>query len=80
MALLTPPTDDAPAVLASNRARLERDLLHRIGNLEARYELSSDRLETELARGRMRETSEVAMWIVLWRTLKSLRDAAHGAR
>ena len=38
---------------------------------EARYEIASDGMEQEVAKGRMRETAEVSRWVVAWRSFRS---------
>lgn len=70
----TAETEDLSEVeLEMTRTRLASELWSRIRVLEARYELPSDKLEQAVNSGSIRETAEVAEWIVLWRTLRGLR-------
>lgn len=66
------------AVLDQNARNLRDDLTRRIRELEARYEIASDRLEEELAAGRLSDTAEVSRWVLLWRTLRSLNPKTNG--
>ncbi len=66
---------DDPNVLEANRQRLLKDMRKRMYQYEARYELSSERLEAELAEGRIRETDEVSDWIITFHTYRALRRA-----
>ena len=51
-------------------SRLQRE----IRVYEERYEIPSDRLEEALVRGEIRETAEVANWVIAYRTLRNLAD------
>jgi len=63
---------DALALLEQNRQRLMKELQTALHAYEARYELPSDRLEDELAAGRIRETAEVCEWLIDWHTYQAL--------
>jgi hypothetical protein len=52
--------------------RLRRDLARALRAYECRFELSSDRLESELAAGRLRETADVSEWVVTLRAFRAL--------
>lgn len=65
---------DSDALLAQNRDRLLRDLRREMRGFEARFELSSDKLEDELASGRLRETAEVCNWVIATRTYRTLMN------
>ena len=67
-----------PEVLASNRVRLLRELELACHRFERQYELSSSDLEAALHRGTVRETSEVAQWVIAYRTLQRIRSSAAG--
>lgn len=57
------------------RARLESDLRDRLVAFENRYEIASADVEEAVNRGLVRETAEVAEWIVLRRALVRLERA-----
>jgi hypothetical protein len=61
-------------VLEENLHRLIRDYERRVLEFEGRYEIESKDLAAELAAGRLRETAEVAEWVIAWRTLEALRS------
>jgi len=64
-----------PAEQQRIRARLESDLRSRLVAFENRYEIASADVEQAVDRGQVRETAEVAEWIVLWRALVRLERA-----
>jgi hypothetical protein len=64
--------DDAD-LLEQNRQRLLKECRQRMRVYEARYELGSDRVETELAAGRLRETAEVCDWIITLHTYRAVQ-------
>ena len=67
--------DRAPgdaALLEQNRERLLKELRHKIRRYEARFELSSERLEAEVASGRLRETAEICEWLIAFETYRTL--------
>jgi predicted transcriptional regulator len=71
---------DADTLLEQNRQRLLKELRAVLHAYEARYELPSDRLEAELAAGRIRETEEVCDWLISWHTYQALlRDVPRGS-
>ena len=49
-----------------------KDLRRKIQSYEARFELSSDRLESELAAGHLRETAEICDWVIAVKTYRIL--------
>jgi hypothetical protein len=66
-------------VLEENLHRLIRDYERRVLEFEGRYEIESEDLAAELAAGRLRETAEVAEWVIAWRTLEALRSEVAAA-
>jgi hypothetical protein len=48
--------------------------------MEARYEMTSDRLEGALVGGEIRETAEVVEWLIAYRTLRDLADEREARR
>lgn len=68
------------AVLEQNARNLRDSLRRRIHAYEARYEIVSERLEAELAAGRLPETAEISRWVIMWRTLRSLTSETNGRR
>lgn len=58
--------------LVSNRAQVVRTLRKRLRRFEAHYELRSGELDREIAAGRLRETADVARWLVSWRSYQRL--------
>lgn len=63
------------ATLDENAERLRHDLLRDLRTYEARFELRSDQLESELAAGRLRETAEVSAWVITLRAYRTLTSA-----
>ena len=59
-------------LLAQNRSRLMRETQVKLRGYEARYELSSSRVEEELAAGRLRETAEICDWVIALHTYQAL--------
>lgn len=68
------------AMLEQNARNLRDELTRAIREFEARYEVSSERLEAELAAGRLHETAEISRWVLIWRTLRSLTPNGNGRR
>lgn len=68
------PTEPSPIELRRNRERLERRLRREIHKYETRYELRSAELEAAVEHGTLRETAEVADWVIAYRTLRALAD------
>lgn len=66
--------DLSPAELLHSQRTLARRLQAEIVVLESRYEMKSAELDVALARGEIRETAEIAAWIVAYRTLRGLAD------
>ena len=67
---LTADTDQTR--LEQNRRRLVHDYQHRVAQYERRYELKSEELNGALKQGRLRETAEVAAWLLLLLALAAL--------
>jgi hypothetical protein len=76
---MTMTADRETLVLEKNLHRLIRDYERRVLGFEARYEIESADLAVELAAGRLRETAEVAEWVIAWRTLEALRSEVPAA-
>jgi hypothetical protein len=64
---------DNRVLLDQNRTRLLRSLRRKLRGYEARFELSSDRLDQELAAGRLRETAEICDWVIAFHTYRALK-------
>jgi len=77
---LKPTPDPSPTELAEARAALEARLLTEIREFENRYELPSADLDEALDRGLIRETAEVAQWVIAYRTLRGLSDERQARR
>jgi hypothetical protein len=60
--------------LQANQERLAGRLQAEIRDFESRYELPSAELEAAVERGAIRETEEVATWVIAYRTLRALTD------
>lgn len=73
-ALQTKPPDASSAELRLAAVSLERRLSHQVRAYEARYELESADLEQALRAGVIRETAEIADWVIAYRTLIGLAD------
>ncbi len=67
-----------PAMLAENREQLLAKLTGKLRGYEARYELSSSRLEEELNAGRLRDTAEVADWVITFHAYQRLVNGENG--
>jgi hypothetical protein len=67
-------TWDNALLLQQNTDRLLRDLHKKMRRYEARYEIASSRLESEMAAGRLRETAEICDWLIALRTYRLLQD------
>lgn len=63
---------DNPELLQQNRVHLIHHLQRKIRGYEAQYELASGQVETELQRGRIRDTADVCDWVIAFRTLRAL--------
>jgi hypothetical protein len=59
-------------VLDANRLRVVLDLAERMRAFEAKFGFDSSRLPSELASGRLLETSEVADWLTAYKTLAAV--------
>jgi sirohydrochlorin ferrochelatase len=64
----------SPAELRLAAVALERRLSEQVRAFEARYELGSADLEQAVRSGVIRETAEVADWVIAYRTLLGLAD------
>ena len=67
-----PNLEPSYAELDANGRGLEARLLRQTQVFEARYELSSAELECAVDEGRIRETAEVAEWIIAVRALRRI--------
>ena len=65
---------DTSELLEQNRQRLLKELRREIREYEARYELSSDRVEKELEAGRLRETGEICDWLIAAEMYRALQN------
>jgi hypothetical protein len=70
----TKTSDPSPAELRLAAVTLERRLSGQVRSYEERYELRSADLEQALRSGTIRETAEIADWVVANRTLAGLAD------
>lgn len=66
-------TSGGPAVEEEALSRLLARLEREIREYELRYELRSSRLVAALRSGALRETAEVANWLIAYHTLRALR-------
>ena len=66
--------DPTSAELRQAGRMLASRLRREIRVYEVRYEIPSDRLEDALVRGEIRETAEVANWVIAYRMLRNLAD------
>jgi hypothetical protein len=64
--------EPAPDVLDANRIRVVLDLAERMRAFELKFGFDSSNLPTELASGRLVETSEVAAWLTAYKTLAAV--------
>ena len=67
---LFPEPDDE--VLDENRLRVVLDLAERLRAYETKFGFSTSGLEAALVSGRVTETSEVADWLIGYRTLTAV--------
>ena len=68
------PSDPSSAELRLAAISLERRLSLKVRAFEERYELRSADLDRALRTGSIRETAEIAEWVVAHRTLMGLAD------
>ena len=68
------PSDPSSAELRLAAISLERRLSLKVRAFEERYELRSADLERALRTGSIRETADIAEWVVAHRTLMGLAD------
>lgn len=68
------PPDPSSAELRLAAISLERRLSLKVRAFEERYELRSADLDRALRTGSIRETAEIAEWVVAHRTLMGLAD------
>jgi hypothetical protein len=54
--------------------RLIEDLERRVLEFEVRYEMATAGVPNAIRIGVMRETAEIAEWLMAWRTLEALRS------
>ena len=60
--------------LEANRQELIRQLQATIHDYEIRHGVPSEKLPAELAAGRIRETAEIADWLISLNALRKLRN------
>jgi hypothetical protein len=72
--ILNVPDIDDHEQLAANREEMIVELRARLNVLENRYEMTSTRLRAALDQGIIRETAEVAEWLIIWGTYGALLD------
>ena len=60
--------------LAANREQMIVELRARLSAFENRHEAASARLRAALGQGTIRETAEVAEWLIAWDTYGALLD------
>ena len=60
--------------LAANREALIVKLRARLNVLENRYEMPSSRVHAAIDEGVIRETAEVAEWLIVWGIYSALLD------
>lgn len=65
--------------LEANRRALLAELHRELRSYETRYELDSARVEAELEAGRLRETKEVAEWLIAYRLYQRLNGSSQSA-
>jgi hypothetical protein len=75
-----PTEEPGPAELSRSRDVLEARLLAEVRAFENRYELPSADLDGALQRGDIRETAEIAQWVIAYRTLRGLADEQQARR
>lgn len=73
-AIQAEPPDASAAELRLAAVALERRLGLKVRAFEERYELPSADLQHALRTGAIRETAEIAEWVVALRTLMGLAD------
>ena len=73
-AVQTKPPDTSPAELRLAAVSLERRLSAQVRTFEERYELKSADLEQALRAGVIRETAEIADWVIAHKALIGLAD------
>lgn len=73
-AVQTRPPDTSPAELRLAAVSLERRLSVQVRTYVERYELGPADLEQALRSGEIRETAEIADWVIVHRTLIGLAD------
>jgi len=72
--MLNVPDIDDHEQLAANREEMIVELRARLNVFEHRYELRSSRLRVALDEGVIRETAEVAEWLIVESTYRALLD------
>ena len=65
-------TWDSETLLEQNRQRLMKELIASLREYENRFELGSERLDDELAAGRIRETAEICDWVIAFHSYQAL--------
>ena len=72
--IINVPDPDDHEQLAANREEMIVKLRARLNVFENRYELRSAGLRAALDKGVIRETAEVAEWLIVWGTYCALLD------
>lgn len=60
--------------LEQNRQRLHHSLGVRIRELESKYRMRSPVMEQRVRSGKLRETPEIAQWLIVYQTYKKLEQ------
>lgn len=64
-------------VLIQSRNTLKRELERTLRQYEARYELRSNKAESEMAAGRLPDTAETCDWVIAYRAYARLLQEAN---
>ena len=64
-----------PVMLSANYHQLLNKLKSKLQILETRYELKSSQLQDAIEAGKIKETAEVASWVVAYRAYRKITDA-----
>ena len=59
-------TSDSPELRDQMRRQSIEEYRHRLSEFEQRYEVASERVEEEMARGRLRDTAETCEWVITY--------------
>jgi hypothetical protein len=64
-----------PIMLNANHQQLLTKLKSKLQVFEMRYELKSSQLQDAIEAGKIKETAEVASWVVTYRAFRKITDA-----